>query len=219
MSVLKDSILKMAAELKIRKPEVLVMRPNTCFYCTDAATRMMNIALHEGILACDQHESDAVRDCQAYLHTKQIARICDAELVPALAALLAAIPSSFSIRRSSGAIEANWSVLRDPFTPNYFSKVGSTWTFQGCIVLENGDRLRRAIELSMFMDEELRIPSLTDALITDAVAALDAGVYREAYERQQGLIDNGNSVSSVTDAPDSSIVSVVINGVACRIAL
>ena len=144
-------------------------------------------------------------------------RLGDAKTDPNLERVLAALETPFKIRRSSGLIEDGWSLLRDIQLWNYFRKYDGQWYLSAMKIEENGDRNRRQIPLSMFLEPELELPGVPAADVFAGIAALDAGFYNEALASQEILATAGAIISEQMDAADSGIVSTMVNGKMCRV--
>ena len=198
-------------------PTTLIMRPSLCFYCPQPPTLQCLLGPHEGILCCAAHLTDAQRDTDAHMARMNMVRLGDAKTDPNLERLLAGLETTFKIRRSSGLIEPGWSLLNDIQLWNYFRKYDGQWYLSAMKIEENGDRNRRQIPLSMFLEPELELPGVSAADIFAGIAALDAGFYNEALASQEILATAGAVISEQIDAPNSGIVSAIINGKECRV--
>ena len=89
-------------------PKYLTMTEGPCFYCTRTAVSHHTIADLMGIACCGSHQTEAARDIRAYYQASGQVLISDAVNHPAMKPLFDAIPKTFSIVRSSGAIESGW---------------------------------------------------------------------------------------------------------------
>ncbi len=192
-----------------REPEMLTMRAQVCFYCPAPSTGEVGVTMHFGILCCNNHEADAIRDIRAHLHRTNKVRLGQGpEFLPEF---FAALPETFSVRRSSGAVEAGWRLSPSNYiNPQFITKVGGEWYLPACT-----DGMSRLVPIRSFMEPELHLPGLTQAMMDRTIAILDAGVYVESVNQQQEM-----AVAPETPIPaGSGIVPMIIDGVACRVVM
>ena len=165
--------------------------------------------MHFGILCCPNHEEDAVRDVRAHLHrTKKVRLSQGPEFLPEF---FACLPETFSVRRSSGAVEAGWRLSPTNYiNPQFIFKTGGEWYLPACT-----DGMNRMVPIRSFMEPELHLPGLTQAIMDRTIAILEAGVYAESVAEQQEM-----AVAPETPIPaGSGIVPMIIDGVACRVVM
>ena len=90
-------------------PTSLVMRACKCFYCSNDDTGFVSVYPDDhlfGILYCDTHKADALRDCCAYLHVNQQVLLEDAHRNSQLRDIVVFLMSnSVHIRRTNGISE------------------------------------------------------------------------------------------------------------------
>jgi hypothetical protein len=165
--------------------------------------------MHFGILCCNNHETDAVRDVRSHLHRTNKVRLGQGpEFLPEFFTIL---PETFSVRRSSGAVEAGWRLSPSNYiNPQFITKVGGEWYLPACT-----DGMSRLVPIRSFMEPELHLPGLTHAMMDRTIAILEAGVYVESFNQQQEM-----TVAPETPIPaGSGIVPMIIGGVACRVMM
>ena len=120
----------------------------------------------------------AIRDCNADLHEDQRVRLLDAQEHPVLAPLFEAVQGAFSIVRSSGALDAGWSIPVDS------NAVGRLLTIKeggwNIPVEKVAERISRGVPIKSFVDRGV----IDEALYARIIAALDAGIYKWAADEK-----------------------------------
>ena len=145
-----------------------------------------------GIISCDAHRHWAMRDCNAYMHSKGIVRLRDAQNIHGLSEVIAEIidkNGTFHVTRTSGAIETGWKVVEDAFEYPSLEKFDGTWR----IYLTN-TKLRKFVPLDEFRKSSVFSPSFAE-LTTVAIDILNRGVYLTDYERQCRLAAEASNIS------------------------
>lgn len=145
-------------------PLHLQCMPMTCFYCPANGIGHITVADLEGIIYCERHRVQAEDDCNSHLHDLKQVRLTDAQR--RFEDLFAAIPATFSVLRSSGALDEGWSVPVDAIHRLLTIK-GTEWHIP---VEKVSERIGRGIPLSAL--------PVDPALLASVVAVLDAGFYK-----------------------------------------
>jgi hypothetical protein len=175
-----------------------------------------------GIIACDAHEEDAARDICAWMHRNGQVRLLTAKKLDGVKPFFDALPETFSIRRSSGAIDPGW---RLP------SGYGEVWARMKRVAglwaipvekMEGEDKWSRFVCLSAFLEQDVAIPGITVEVVAAATAVLDAGVYKADWEAASasaavGAGGSQNSAAASNSAGTPLVVPMVVHGVACRV--
>ena len=168
---------------KIQIPIRLVQAPLRCFYCGCFGNNHICSGDLEGIIACDDHTTEALRDCQAFLHQTDKVLLRDAignpDLKPFFDALL--LLPSFPTIRSSGAVDEGWSIPDHVISCNGRICKGpdGDWSVP---IEKQTEAIGRGATFQSFLTAG--VPGITPERVAAAIAALDAGIYREAAEAQ-----------------------------------
>ena len=172
-----------------------------------------------GIIACDVHSDDASRDVSAWMHRNQQVRLVYARTVEGIKPFFDALPVTFSIRRSSGAIDGGWCLP---------TEYGALWARLKCIdgvwnipveKTEGEDKWNRFVSLASFLEQEVAVLGITAEVVAAAVAILDSGLYKadaDAAAIAVGVAQNSAAAAS-NSAGTPLVVPMVVHGVACRV--
>lgn len=182
-------------------PVSLVMRTGRCFYCPAYGVTQTEIIQNFGIFSCHDHDADATRDCNAYLHGLGRVRLNQAKVV--LKPFFDALPAEFPTVRGSGLIDPGWSILegREQFL---FRDNAGEW----CIRLrKNSEGLERGATLRSFL--AAGVTGVTADLVSGTLASLEAGIYAADVEAQKGL-----KLEVVEESPGVELA--MHEGVLCR---
>jgi len=172
-------------------PHSLCMRPASCEYCQQPDTRYVTIDHLFGIISCDAHYDWALRDCRAYMHLNGIVLLRDAKKVDILSALieeLIAKNTLFHIKRTSGVIETDWSVVDEAYDYPSLQKLDDKWS-----VHVTNTKVRKFVPLEEF----ILYGDLSAEAVNAATDILDKGVYIDEYEKQMLLAVEANHVTEV----------------------
>ena len=174
-----------------------------------------------GIIACEAHSEDASRDVLAWMHRNQQVRLVYARTVEGIKPFFDALPETFSIRRSSGAIDPGW---RLP------TEYGALWARLKCIdgawsipveKMEGENKWSRCVSLASFLEQEVAVPGITVEVVAAAVAVLDSGLYKADWEAAMasGVAQAASASASAesNSAGTPLVVPMVVHGVACRV--
>ena len=194
-------------------PHSLCMRPSLCDYCSQLVKHNVMIEYLFGILACDEHKAWALRDCKAYMHTQGIVRVRDAKDIAGLSeflAILEKMDGKIPVKRTSGVIDTDWSVISDWYEYPKMARIDGSWT----IHLKNS-QFRKHVELSGFLrDDSLgAFPPGFSHVVRRALDCLEKGVYAEEYAWQKR---SSSEVTSVTEHPLIT-TAVMPNGTLVRV--
>jgi len=171
-----------------------------------------------GIIACEAHEEEATRDICAWMHRNGQVRLGYARSVDGVKPFFDALPETFSIRRSSGAIDPGW---RLP------SGYGEVWARMRCVAgswvipvekMEGENKWSRTVTLASFLEQEVAVPGITAEVVAAAVAVLEPGIYKADWEAATAAVAGQNSASSASNSAGTPlVVPMVVHGVACRV--
>ena len=180
-------------------PQSLAMTPLCCFYC--GAHEENNVFHTEieyrfGLKHCGAHSADARRDCNAYKHRHDMVDVLEAEEMPVLQPLFA--HESFTVKRSSGALEDGWALRHGSHYEKVFiCRFNNVWSAP----LYKEELIKHVAIQEILASEEA----------TQVIAALDAGVYAADAAAAAACIPG----LSVQDP--SFIKPAECDGVACRV--
>lgn len=156
----------------------LICAPMTCFYCQGTAKGHITVRDMVGIMFCHEHMTAAIRDCKADLHEDRRVRLLDAQEHPALVPFFELVRGTFSIIRSSGALDAGWSIPTDNNAVGRLLTIANgEWTMP---VEKITEAISRNVSIKSFVDQGL----IDEALYATIVAALDAGIYKSAADEK-----------------------------------
>jgi len=172
----------------IQTPIGLGMMPLQCFYCRRFGDHHICSGDLEGIIACEDHTSEALRDCQAFLHQTNMVLLRDAIEHPGLKPFFDALPATFATVRSSGAVDEGWGIPEHALSCN--GRISKNPAGDWCIPIEKkAESIGRGTSLRTFLTAG--VAGITEELVAAAIAALDAGIYREAAEIQASIVATG----------------------------
>jgi hypothetical protein len=170
-------------------PHSLCMRPSSCEYCHQPDTRHVSIDHLFGIISCDAHYEWALRDCRAYMHLNGIVLLRDAKK-SSIASLIDELISKntfFHIKRTSGVIETDWSLLDEAYDYPSLQNLDGKWS----VHVTNG-KVRKFVPLEDFV----LYGDLSEESVVAATDILDKGIYIDEYDKQMSL---GVEANHVTD--------------------
>lgn len=203
----------------MQEPQSLCMAPCRCAYCGVAAFGHHMVEDLFGIIACEAHEEDAARDICAYLHRNGQVRLLTAKTLDGVKPFFDALPATFSIRRTSGAIDPGWRL------PTGY---GEVWARMRCVAgswvipvekMEGENKWSRTVSLASFLEQEVAIPGITVEVVAAAVAVLDAGVYKADWDAAMaaGVAQAASASAESNSAGTPLLVPMVVHGVSCRV--
>ena len=201
------------------------MAPCVCAYCGIGAFGHHMVYDLFGIIACVAHSDDASRDVSAWMHRNGQVRLGYAKTLDGIKPFFDALPATFSIRRTSGAIESGWRL------PAGFGEVwarlksmNGEWIMPVERIEENGDKWSRFVSLESFLEQDLAVPGITADVVAAAIAVLASGIYKAAADAADAAAalgpaqaSNSAASSATNSAGTPLLVPMVINGVACRV--
>jgi hypothetical protein len=199
------------------------MAPCICAYCGVAAFGHHMVEDLYGIIACDAHSEDAARDICAWMHRNGQVQLITAKTLDGIKPFFDALPASFSIRRSSGAIDGGWSL------PTGYSavwarmkRVAGLWAIPVEKMEANGDKWSRYACLSAFLEQDVAVPGITVEVVAAATVVLDSGVYKADWEAATASVAVAGVAQVAASAETNSagtplVVPMVVHGVACRV--
>lgn len=153
----------------------------TCFYCYATAKGHVTVRDMVGIMFCEDHMTAAIRDCKADLHEDQRVRLLDAQEHPVLAPFFEAVHGTFSIVRSSGLLDAGWSIPVDSNAVGRLLTINEDgWNIP---VEKVTAGISRSVPIKSFVDRGL----IDEALYDRIIAALDAGIYKWAADEKAAV--------------------------------
>jgi hypothetical protein len=166
-------------------PHSMCMRPSLCDYCSQPVKHNVMIEYLFGILACDEHKSWALRDCKAYMHKQGIVRVRDAKDIAGLSEFLTMLhekDGTIPVKRTSGVIDTDWSVLFDWYEYPTIARINGNWSIR----LRN-TLFRKHVEISGFLREDCLavFPAGFSDVVKKALECLDKGVYAEEHAWQK----------------------------------
>lgn len=172
--------LKMTA--LICAPMSLVMTPTCCHYCGRSGGGHYTVHALYGILACDAHISAAKRDIDAHLHQENMVRMEDARV--AAPDFFAALPPTFAVKRSSGAMDDGWTLPNEDHDRVYVRRRGDEWLLN---VEKKSEEIAKGVPLTAFIG----LPGITADVIAILITALEGGFYKAAAEEHEALKAQG----------------------------
>jgi len=128
-----------------------------------------------GIMHCATHKPEAVRDCNRFLHEAGQVRLIDARRHPLLITFFAAIPQSFSVRRTGGILDLGWAVPLEGGCTLLRRTLEGEWLFP---VEKPSEGISKSIPVSAFI--EIAPDFITQDMITTVRTVLDNGIYSSA---------------------------------------
>ena len=200
------------------------MAPCRCAYCGVAAFGHHMLEDLFGIIACEAHEEDAARDICAWMHRNGQVRLLTAKKLDGVKPFFDALPATFSIRRTSGAIDPGWHL------PTGYGEVwarlrcvAGSWVIPVEKMEANGDKWSRTVTLASFLEQEVAVAGITVEVVAAATAVLDAGVYKADWEAAMasGVAQAASASASASAETNSAgtplMVPMVVHGVSCRV--
>lgn len=166
-------------------PHSLCMRPSVCEYCSQPVKHHVLIEYLFGIQACGEHRAWATRDCRAYMHENSMVRLSDAVKIAGLSEWLAMLKEkegNIPVKRTSGAIDLDWSLIDDWNEYSLIMRVNGEWS----VHLRNS-LFRKYIPVSEFLNQHVLAvfpPPFADH-VRSSLTALEDGVYRADFEEQK----------------------------------
>ena len=156
----------------------LICAPMTCFYCQATSKGHITVRDMVGIMFCDEHMSAAIRDCKADLHEDQRVRLLDAQEHLVFQPFFELLRGTFTIVRSSGALDAGWSIPQDSnAVGRLLTLANGEWTMP---VEKPSEAISRNVSIRSFVDQGL----IDEALYERMITALDAGIYKSAADEK-----------------------------------
>ena len=194
-------------------PINLCMTPTTCHYCGAPGAAHATVHIMQGILACDAHLAAAQRDVDAYLYQNDMVRMEDVRA--AAPAFFAALPPTFSVKRSSGAMDDGWTLPNEDHDRVYVRRRGDgVWLLS---VEKKSEAIAKGVPFTDFFI----FPGITADAVATLITALERGFYKAAADAQTALKAQGAAAAPVIpDHPDIQHAYVSKNGgepVACRL--
>ena len=149
----------------------------------------------QGILACDAHLAAAQRDVDAYLYQNDMVRMEDVRA--AAPAFFAALPPTFSVKRSSGAMDDGWTLPNEDHDRVYVRRRGDgVWLLS---VEKKSEAIAKGVPFTDFIG----IPGITADAVAILITALERGFYKAAADAQAALKAQGAAAAPVIpDHPD-----------------
>jgi hypothetical protein len=189
-------------------PHSLCMRPSLCEYCHQPDTCHVTIAHLFGIISCDAHYEWALRDCKSYMHVNDIVLLRDARNTNGISSLLEELIGKnkmFHVKRTSGVVETEWSVVEEAYEYPTLQKIDGMWS-----VYVTNTKLRKFVELQQFA----LYGDLSEESVKQATDILDKGVYIAEYEKQLLLAVDADNITEepyITRVimPNGSVVRVL----------
>lgn len=163
------------------EPYSLVLRAQTCGYC-GSQENVRNRSVHHlfGIIHCSAHTAWAQRDCNAYFHENNMVPLSYLKKDPILAPLLQE-EDSFTVRRTSGALESGWHILMW-IEGGVVKKIDGNW----CLPFGT-NKISKYVPVKSLLEDELKVanpiltPEVCDALLA-FVACSEEGLYKADFE-------------------------------------
>lgn len=180
------------------------MTPLQCFYCRGFGNCHNYAGDMEGIITCESHVTQGLRDCEAFLHYDQKVLLHDAIGYPGLKPFFDALPETFATIRSSGAVDEGWAISELALSCN--GRICRNQAGEWCIPIEKKtEGIGRGASIRTFL--AAGVPGITEELVAAAISALDAGIYRASAEAQAsaGVI----GVRPDTPTPIDNILAVL----------
>jgi hypothetical protein len=165
----------------IQIPTYMGMAPLICSYCRRPGNHHTCSGDLEGIISCEDHQSLARRDCQAFLHQTGKVLLRDAMEHPDLKPFFDALPATFSTIRSNGATDEGWSIPDHLVACN--GRICKSPAGEWALPIEKeAERIGRCASFQSFLTA--KVPGITSELVAATLSVLDAGVYRAANDEQ-----------------------------------
>ena len=172
-------------------PTSLIMRPDACFYCQNAATHDVQTHIYlYGIRSCEVHLAAAIRDCKAYLHEIGKVTIHEAFNNPVLKALLNILTTEVHILRTNGTLDNCWTLNnKDLIEPPPLSRIGEDW----CVPMIRQGHITKNVMIKSFLHPEIKtanmssVPADMDTIVTNALKVLNNGLYIAEYNEHKQL--------------------------------
>ena len=170
-------------------PTSLVMRACKCFYCSNDDTGFVSVYPDDhlfGILYCDTHKADALRDCCAYLHVNQQVLLEDAHRNSQLRDIVVFLMSnSVHIRRTNGISEPGWKLNQN----GLIRCLNDSWT----IPMVWNNHITKNVPLLSFLEADIRalntnVPASFYDSLSHIIECLSKGLYLQEYSEQQYIL-------------------------------
>lgn len=157
------------------RPCHLVMKPESCFYCSAKCTGEIIVFDLFGLRHCSTHKAQAHQDCRSYCHEHKIVMMPDAMNIPVVASLFDLLRRfPFYIRRSNGHIESGWAV---DYGPNTIIRYGEKYGWY-IPVISMTDNYKKSVPISGLLDPETsNFPEGTEELVDNVTRVLESGIY------------------------------------------
>lgn len=187
---------------KYADPIRTVMFMPVCLYCEKQETFWAKCTYWLAVLACDEHKGLAIRDANAWHHNNGKVRWSD-YTKDALFEQSDILHSPITVKRTNGAIETNWSIIKPDYIDNqgFIHCISNIWT----IGVEQVDtRISKCIPV---VDLKLSLPEDKHILVDALIDRLTAGFYKsdaDAYTRAMAdseIVENPTPVISSRNKP------------------
>ena len=167
-----------SVSVSVSNPMSLICAPMTCFYCQATSKGHITVRDMVGIMFCHEHMTAAIRDCKADLHEDRRVRLLDAQEHLVFQPFFEAVQGTFSIVRSSGALDSGWSIPTDSNAVGRLLTItNGGWTMP---VEKAPEAISRNVSIKSFVDRGL----VDEALYERMIATLDAGIYKSAADEK-----------------------------------
>ena len=195
-------------------PRSTVMTPMICFYCGQEQSKIGKGTLYHlfGIKHCDNHVTNAIRDCNAYQHRENLLvmdKIKNPEILKFIDSL-DGLPEGFSVERSNGEIQTGWKINKGYFyEPAFITKINGYWT----IPCTNGETYKnvKLINFICFVPIEN-----ISKIVEDIIDILNEGIYKKDQEEYEKVFNVDTSVHY----EDGEIIKYILyEGQICRAIL
>lgn len=188
-------------------PYSLVLQRSVCAYCNkDLPQQLASLVWWNfGIIHCPEHQDSAKVDICAFMHKHKYVAMRDALRNPVLAPLFEILQRGVSVVRSNGQLQPGWTLLVDMFSPTCRLEGANGQWF--CKFVREEDDIQKTVPLNSLFTQD-GSPSEKNILI-DAIAALDAGIYKDTAMRQ---VQDPESPTETLN-----VVSLMVDGRPCRV--
>jgi hypothetical protein len=153
-----------------------------------------------GIMTCKEHVAWAKRDCNAFMGRRGRIRIEDADAIPAINIFLTALKEregGFPVLRKSGDIDHGWELAGPTFDrPNHICKIDKPEWYIPVQTIDESRDMTKQVGIHEFMRDDIKchFPEGFEELVKNAIAALEAGFYKDEMREWEALSlepDNG----------------------------
>jgi len=167
------------------EPVRLTMRKMECMYCFKEDTHTVLIEYLFGMKTCDEHLTNAERDCKAYMHRQKMVRISDAQEHPVLGRFLSMLDElgTFCVERSDLTIQPGWKVIQDDehWDP-VFIKYDARWLIP-TFLKEGSSRITKQTPIINFLNPAIHVASSElRTCIDEVLDCLNDGIYKADAE-------------------------------------